>query len=70
MVSKHQPQVRKNSTTTLRKTPVRPDTYTLKPDAVGHVGTAAESEKATINISKEAIENLKSKVKRPDRSTE
>ena len=50
-------------TTILRETPSRTDTYALKPGALEHVGTAAESEKGMINISKEATENLKSKVK-------
>jgi hypothetical protein len=55
-------QSRKMSTTTLRETPFRTDTYSLNPDALEHVG-AAESEKGMINVSKEATESLKSKVK-------
>jgi FAD/FMN-containing dehydrogenase len=51
------------SPTILRETPSHTDTHSLKPEALEHVGTAAESEKGMMNISKEATENLKSKVK-------
>src|SRR5262245_44528157 len=47
------------------KTPARVGTSFLNPDALRHLSSAAEdrSEKATINISEEATENLKTKVK-------
>ncbi len=53
------------NTTTQRETPARADTSSLNPDALKHLSTAAEnrSEKTMTNISKEATENLKSKVK-------
>jgi FAD/FMN-containing dehydrogenase len=53
------------STTTPRQTPSRTDTSSLNPNALEYVDTAVEnrSEKDMINISKEATESLKSKVK-------
>ena len=53
------------STTTPRETPYRTDTSSLNPDALEHIGIAAKnrSKKGMINISKEATESLKSKVK-------
>ena len=53
------------STTTQRETPVPADSSSLNPDAVKHLSTAvaSRSEKGMINLSKEKIENLKSKVK-------
>src|SRR6516225_8281520 len=53
------------NTTIQHETPTRVGTSTLNPNALKRLSTAAEdrSEKATINISEEAIENLKTKVK-------
>ena len=53
------------STTIQRETSARADTPSSNPDAVQHLSTAAEnrSGKGMVNISKEATENLKSKVK-------
>jgi hypothetical protein len=53
------------STTTPPETPARADTSSLNPDALKHLSTAAENrrEKGMINLSKEATENLKTKVK-------
>ena len=52
------------NTTIQHKTPARVGTSTLHPDALRHLSTAAEdrSERATINISEEATQNLKRKV--------
>src|SRR6516165_7337862 len=52
------------NTTIQAKTPARVGTSTLNPDALRHLSTAAEdrSERATINISEEATQNLKRKV--------
>jgi len=65
------------STITQCETPARADTSSLNPDALEHFSTAAAEngrEKGVINISKETIEHLKSKVKgqmgRPGRSAE
>jgi len=53
------------NTTIQHETPTRVGTSTLNSDALKRLGTAAEdrSEKATINISEEAIENLKTKTR-------
>jgi FAD/FMN-containing dehydrogenase len=53
------------STTNQPETPVRAGTPSLNPDALKHLSTAAENRrtKGMVDISKERIENLESKVK-------